>query len=152
MAESNVSIKLRVVDNEISAVGHHTSLNETGNSCSIQLVTTSASMEDCDYLDVISDKLISGEMPMTANNSKSDSDLDVARIDVQSQRVQLRQCQESNSATRADGDMYMTAINDSNDHVYAIVNADSDLTERVITHCKLVPHQLNFVCTFRAFV
>lgn len=103
-------------------------------------------MEDSDYLRVISDALIPGEMPITANQCESDSDSDVTDNDTQGQCVQQQRCQHSSSATRADSGTYMTVINDRNDHGYdAIVIADSDLTDSVSTLCILEPLHLN-VC------
>jgi hypothetical protein len=141
MAESDVSAKVRGADNEILAVvGHNTSLSDTGNGSSIRLAAAcDVSMEDCNYLRVISDVLISGEMPLTEDDSKLDADPDsvVASTHSRSQCVQQQQCQEdSNSTTIADSNMYMTAINDINDHVYTIINADSELTDSVSTRCN----------------
>jgi hypothetical protein len=107
-------------------------------------------MEDCNYLRVVSNVLISGEMPLTENDSElhTDPDSRVASTYTRSRCVQQRQCQEdSNSTTTADIDMYnVTAINDINDHVYTIVNADSELTDSVSMRCKLVSLQPNFAC------
>jgi hypothetical protein len=124
MAESDVSIKI--------TAGHHTSTSETRNSSLTQPVTTSVSKKHHDYLHIFSDARIPCEMPITA--AQRESDTDVTDIDTQSQCVvQQQRREDSNSTKEAVSDTYMIVMDDSKDHVYTTVIDDSDLTDRVGT-------------------
>lgn len=112
MAESDVSVEVHVADNKQLPVGHHTSPSEMDTSNSIQQATTSTSADDCGYLRIIPDDVLSsGETVKTVNESVSD----VTDGYTHSQcNVQQQQHQDSNSATGADDHTYLT-ITDDND-------------------------------------
>lgn len=123
MAGNDDSIEIRIVDNKPLKVEHYTSLSETDDNNSIRLATTSVSKEDCDYLRIISDVLISGDMETAAN----DSEADVTDNDTHSQCAQKQQYQECNLTARPDK------------HIYTIVIDDSDVS----TQSKPMSHRLS---------
>ncbi len=115
MAERNVSVEVHVhvVDNKQLEVEHQTSPGDTDNSNSIQLATTSMSVDDdCGYRRMISDVLSSGETVTTVNESESDvtDGYTHSQCNIQQQQHQ----DSSNSATRADDHMFVT-MSDGND-------------------------------------
>jgi hypothetical protein len=73
-------------------------------------------------------------MLMTAANDSESAG--ITDIDKPSQCVEQQQSEEIHLAARTDSDMYV--INDSNDHEYAVVNVDSDLTDSVVVLLQLI--------------
>lgn len=127
MAESNVSMKVDVHahDNKMLTVHYH-----TADSSSTQLATLSCvSVEDCEYLGILPDVLITDDMLMTTNGSTSG----VTGWNTHGHCVQQHHA-DSNLATIADDDnMYMTVVDDTDDHKYISIIADSDVTDSVST-------------------
>jgi hypothetical protein len=126
MAESDVSIEVHLVDNKLVRKEHHASFSQTDSGKSTQLATKPMSINDCDYLHVISDELISGHMETATN----DSECDATHSDTRSQCAQHQQYQDSNLPTRADKHIYTTVIADSD------VSTQSKPISRQLIHSK----------------
>jgi hypothetical protein len=123
MAERVVSIEVNVhvVEDKQFKVGHQTSHSETDDNNSIQQTATSTSADDdCGYLLIVSDDVLSaGESVKTVNTGESD----VTDSDTHSQcNIQH---EDSNSATGA------------GDHMYMIITDDNEVSTPSLIQCHV---------------